>query len=492
MKISYFFVSLIALSVASSSIDNAVARPSKSYARSTSSSTSYGSRTSTPSYTKSSGGYGASSSVSRSPSTSGGFWGMSRSQRTAAAAVAGAGAVAYATHKADASTTNTSSSASNSQPNVSTPDVATHRTYTQPAYQYPSTRTVVPVPVPTPSVPTRNITVNHYHNDNSDSYTQGVVAGAIMSNMNHEREAPQVVINNAPAVQPVAPVVPSVPTSTVVQHPPVVYNNEEHHSHWFMFLVVLLILGGGIAGGLWFLKKKQTLTGHSGSDLFDEMTEKKDNKMSDVHGNKNMPNLMIGNSISLSPIDVMNDPSASEDKALHFEPASTGKMTIVAIGESAKKDSVDVFTAYGDEDIDFFRLGVNGTSIEDAIFYSLIDVVFSSNEGEWDEWMNDTSGMLGSASFMTKDNVTWSRSLFSDSVNRMAPADIKEVITTKDGKETKSYAECEYERSTGFGSSFAQKENLLVRQMTDNDGNARIEIFAGVPVSPASLGFKLT
>lgn len=490
MKISYFFVSLIALSVASSSIDSAVARPSKSYSRSTSSSSSYGSRSSTPSYTKSSGGYGASSSVSRSPSaSSGGFWGMSRSQRTAAATVAGAGAVAYATHKADASTTNTASNSQSSS--TSTQNVATPRTYTQPAYQYPSTRTVVPVPVP--SAPTRNVTVNHYHNDNSDSsYMQGVVAGSLMSNMNHEHNSPQVIVNNvspAPTVQP-QPVAPSVPTATVVQNPPVAYNNGEHHSHWFMFLVVLLLLGGGIAGGLWLLKKKQTLTGHSGSDLFDEMTEKKDSKVLNTV-NHDMPNLMVGNSISLSPIDVMNDPSASEDQALHFEPASTGKLTIVATGESAKKNSVDVFTAYGDEDIDFFRLGVNGTSIEDAVFYSLIDVVFPSNEDEWDAWMNDTSGMLGSASFMTKDNITWSRSLFPESENRMAPADIKETITTKDGKEIKSYAECEYERATGFGSSFAQKENLLVRQMTDRDGSARIELFAGVPVSPASLGFKL-
>ena len=296
--------------------------------------------------------------------------------------------------------------------------------------------------------------INHYHDyhDNNSGFFTGMIAGSILS---HHDDHP-VIINNG------------VPNSTVVNNgSPNMTSNayipSQHHYlrtfFEFLFWIAVLAILGYVAYRL--ITRRLV-----------NKAIKKDNEMTPING------FRVGNSITVPTLASMNDPNATTG-LLHFEPTAKGNTTIVGIATHQDDSNTDLYL----NDEDFVRLYDNKRS---ARLFSLIDQVIPANEQDWDQWLNDSTGIMGSATFMTPDNTEWARTVFPDNANRVKPETHLETYTDNDSVKSRRFAETLYKRDTGFGNGFAGVEYLLVRIRQTSD-DASIDIYAGVDVNPSDL-----
>lgn len=197
-----------------------------------------------------------------------------------------------------------------------------------------------------------------------------------------------------------------------------------------------------------------------------------------------LPEANIGGSISLSEFDIMNDPDVDDSQKLHFEPLSTGLLTIMALSQNEEYRTVDIYTAYNDNDKDFFRIDVDDR--KQVLFMSIVDVIYPATEDDVKEWVGDR-GIIGNKTFITKDNIEWNRVLFedTDSFVDMGTQDID--IKYAHGIDNLCIKECLYYRDTNFNNSFANKEYYLIRSVLKNNKSFCIEMYAGVYIPYSSL-----
>lgn len=273
------------------------------------------------------------------------------------------------------------------------------------------------------------------------------------------------------------------------------HNTEQKHGIggllFFLFMIILAIIVI-----YWLFKQSQSkeMGGHS-------QPKKETSHGSLMSGLRNVSErnqgggnsiVPLGAAINLPSLSLMNDPSAPDDAKLHFEAGETGAQSVVAISHDSREVGVpsemELYVSPDGSMEDFVLIHPNDKT---ARFFSWIDDVSPGTQSEWDEWLNDESGILGLPTFQTKDGVTWSRVLMSQSPRRFAPLDRTVDIETTDGTTHHQQKSMMYVRDTGFKAPYSSKEYLLVRVdawMEDGVENAIIHLYAGVDVPWSSLG----
>lgn len=137
----------------------------------------------------------------------------------------------------------------------------------------------------------------------------------------------------------------------------------------------------------------------------------------------------------------------------------------------------------------FFQihLGPDGQP-DECRYFTPIDSVAPSDEGEWGFWLDDAEGMIGWPEFQTKDGKLYPR-VWQPGASRIQPFTLNETRQTVRGTETVVSQSMLYGAPTGAASPAPTTEYILV-EAVERSGRASVEIAAGIDVNPASLSLS--
>ncbi|PWC77380.1 DUF2491 family protein [Azospirillum sp. TSH64] len=137
----------------------------------------------------------------------------------------------------------------------------------------------------------------------------------------------------------------------------------------------------------------------------------------------------------------------------------------------------------------FFQihLGPDGQP-DECRYFTPIDSVTPSDEGEWGFWLDDAEGMIGWPEFQTKDGKLYPR-VWQPGASRIQPFTLSEARQTLRGTETVTSQAMLYGTPTNAGDPAPATEYILV-EAVERAGRASVEIAAGIDVNPASLSLS--
>ena len=137
----------------------------------------------------------------------------------------------------------------------------------------------------------------------------------------------------------------------------------------------------------------------------------------------------------------------------------------------------------------FFQihLGPDGQP-DECRYFTPIDSVAPADEGEWGFWLDEQEGMIGWPEFQTKDGRIYPR-IWSPGTSRIPPFVLSETLQTLRGTGTAVSHAMLYGAPTGAASPAPEREYILVAAVERN-GQAAVEIAAGIDVNPASLSLS--
>lgn len=137
-------------------------------------------------------------------------------------------------------------------------------------------------------------------------------------------------------------------------------------------------------------------------------------------------------------------------------------------------------------DADFLQIHLDddGKADECRLFH-VIDEVDPPDEKAWKEWLDKREGMIGWRDFKTPDGKTYER-VWSPGAKRVAPVKFHESEDSAKGLTLSKYECMLYRADTGLEAPAPTVEYLLV-SVVERDGQAWVEIAAGIDVNPASL-----
>ncbi|WP_376966359.1 DUF2491 family protein [Azospirillum sp. A26] len=137
----------------------------------------------------------------------------------------------------------------------------------------------------------------------------------------------------------------------------------------------------------------------------------------------------------------------------------------------------------------FFQihLGPDGQP-DECRYFTPIDSVTPSDEGEWGFWLDDAEGMIGWPEFQTKDGKLYPR-IWQPGASRIQPFTLSEARQTLRGTETVTSQSMLYGAPTNAGDPAPATEYILV-EAVERAGRASVEIAAGIDVNPASLSLS--
>ena len=104
---------------------------------------------------------------------------------------------------------------------------------------------------------------------------------------------------------------------------------------------------------------------------------------------------------------------------------------------------------------------------------------------EWAFWLDPREGMIGWPTFQTKDGKLYGR-VWTPGQGRIAPRPIEETRQYVDRTERRQVQEMLYGAATGGAAAAPQTEYILVSAI-DAEGQAWVEVDAGIDINPAAL-----
>ena len=114
-----------------------------------------------------------------------------------------------------------------------------------------------------------------------------------------------------------------------------------------------------------------------------------------------------------------------------------------------------------------------------------IDEVTPATPQEWGFWLDPNEGLIGWPSFQTKDGKIYGRA-WAPGQSRVAPRQIEETRQSVDRSERRRLQAMLYGAPTGGASAAPQTEYILVSAI-EGDGQAWVEVDAGIDINPAAL-----
>ena len=122
---------------------------------------------------------------------------------------------------------------------------------------------------------------------------------------------------------------------------------------------------------------------------------------------------------------------------------------------------------------------------DECRFFGLIDEVTPADEAEWGVWLDPAEGLIGWPEFQTKDGKLYARA-WSPGETRIEPREFAETIEALGGKRQRRLLAMLYAAPTGATPPAPATEYILVAAV-EADGQAWVEIRAGIDINPATL-----
>jgi hypothetical protein len=131
-----------------------------------------------------------------------------------------------------------------------------------------------------------------------------------------------------------------------------------------------------------------------------------------------------------------------------------------------------------------YYLGPSGQP-DECRYFSLLDTVTPAGRDDWAFWLDPAQGMIGWPEFQTKDGKLYGR-VWAPGSSRIPPRDQTETIRDVSGDRSRALHAMLYGGNTGSPPPAPGTEYILV-QAVEQDGQAWVEVHAGIDVNPAAL-----
>jgi hypothetical protein len=134
----------------------------------------------------------------------------------------------------------------------------------------------------------------------------------------------------------------------------------------------------------------------------------------------------------------------------------------------------------------FFQLHLAADGRPDECrFFGRVDEVSPADPAEWAFWLDPAEGLIGWPEFQTKDGKLYPRA-WAPGTSRIAPRAFDETIETLGGARSARHHAMLYAAPTGAAAPALTTEYILVAAV-EADGQAWVEVHAGIDVNPAAL-----
>ncbi len=134
----------------------------------------------------------------------------------------------------------------------------------------------------------------------------------------------------------------------------------------------------------------------------------------------------------------------------------------------------------------FFQLHLDASGQPDECrYFSVLDEITPSSRDEWAFWLDPAQGMIGWPEFQTKDGKLYGRT-WAPGGSRVPPRDQAETVRDLSGDRSRTLHAMLYSAATGAAPPAPGTEYILV-QAIEQDGQAWVEVLAGIDINPAAL-----
>lgn len=253
--------------------------------------------------------------------------------------------------------------------------------------------------------------------------------------------------------------------------------------HGFVWLLLALVLAGAVLFWLW--KRRAAQRRPAGDPTMSSPLASAANILRHkFSGEGYKPSLLrVGMTITLDPTPFIL--AAGATKATLPDALAGSNVTSVERVGVATDGPTTLHRLYLPGDGMFqLALDANGQPSE-CRYFRLLDEVNPADEAEWGFWLDDNEGALGWPDFQTKDGQVYGR-VWAPGSSRIEPRELNEEMQDLNGKSTRTIRAMLYGRPTGLAEPAPANEYILL-QMVEQNGQAWIEVHAGIDVSPAAL-----
>jgi hypothetical protein len=252
-------------------------------------------------------------------------------------------------------------------------------------------------------------------------------------------------------------------------------------------MILVILLGGGVLGLLWLARRRAAGRARGGGGGLGALGTAGAMLRQKLSGAAYTPShFRVGMTVPLDPTPFLLAGGATKVPAPP-ETSGAGAVTSVqAVG--TLRDGTTLHRLYLD-DRRFLQLHLDAAGNPDECrYFALIDEVAPASEEEWAFWLDEREGMIGWPEFQTKDGKVYQRA-WAPGPSRIAPRRFAETIATSDGTRDVTLQAMLYAGPTGAAPPAPATEYILVA-MAEADGQAWVEIRAGIDVNPASLNLS--
>jgi hypothetical protein len=250
--------------------------------------------------------------------------------------------------------------------------------------------------------------------------------------------------------------------------------------------LILLLVGGGSA--LLLIRRRQA--GHGSAQggrggTVDPLRSAGNILRHKLSGEKYTPShFRVGMTLTLDPTPFIL--AASTTKVPVPDPGGGNLLVSVQAVGTLETGTTRLTRLYLPDQSSFFQLhlGADGNP-DECRFFGRIDEVSPADLAEWAFWLDPAEGMIGWPEFQTKDGKTYPRA-WTPGTSRIAPQQLTENLATLSGTRSVQSQAMLYAAPTGAAAPAPETEYILVAAV-EADGQAWVEVHAGIDVNPAAL-----
>jgi hypothetical protein len=206
-----------------------------------------------------------------------------------------------------------------------------------------------------------------------------------------------------------------------------------------------------------------------------------------LSGERYSPSLYrVGMTLTVDPTPFILAGDAIKAPAPVSPGAAGGERVSVSEVGRVEGGAVDYVRLYLPERRGFFQIHADADGRPDECrFFAPLDEVSPASEAEWGAWLDPNEGMIGWPEFQAKDGKLYGRA-WSPGEGRVEPRPLVETIEGVQGARTVRSQAMLYAAPTGAAEPAPPTEYILVSAV-EADGQAWVEIAAGIDVNPATL-----
>ncbi len=263
--------------------------------------------------------------------------------------------------------------------------------------------------------------------------------------------------------------------------PSVGANDNDDGTPW---VLIALVVGGAVVGWAIWQRMRQRGTGDQSMKILGSAGAMLRHKLS---GEAYKPDrLRVGMTFPFDPTPFILASGATKVVAPAADTGSA-RMTVTALGTAAGGGS-ELIRLYLPDNRSVFQLHMDPSgSPDECRFFSRIDEITPADQQEWAAWLHPSEGMIGWPQFQTKDGRMYDR-VWAPGPTRIPPLAMTETIETAEGGTPKVLQRQAmlYAAPTGAPAPAPETEYILV-SVVESDGQAWVEVAAGMDVSPGML-----